>query len=758
MVSAVSTTTPPCVAHPTISLTMPTVGWEEPFKCCAQAALGSLAPGDEALIVFDGSPPPAPEWLLRSGMTSLATGVRSGPAAARNLGARAAGGDLMMFVDADVELHFDTLERIRAHFSADPHLDAVFGSYDADPAAPGVVSRFRNLLHHYTHTIHPGPAGTFWAGCGAVRRDRFLELGGFDANAYDRPCIEDIEFGMRLAVAGGKILLDPAIQCTHHKRWTLRSMLVTDIRQRAIPWSRLLVQRGEIPASLNLNLAARWSGLASILLFASLLLSAGLLLSNMLDVVPSEMESVWTFWTGLVVPGVPLGCLAVLLALNQDFYRFYLRQRGAGEAAIAVTLHTIYLFYSSLTFLAVAATDRLTRPLAMPIWLQARPRLRRILIKLGLSLLALLGFAAILKGLVLGWLLVDTDLFERWDEFQLFREGIFPSESLVSEAERRLPHFRTTVYFPYALPMFGAFFTWGGIAQGTLMVQGLSLLSLILMAAFGYRSLRGINPAAGGLGALSAIAIAGNSNALAQGQFSIACMGLITAQLLLLERVGRPLPAGLCWALAMIKPQIAVAFILPFLRRSRMWGLVAGVALLVGLSALALHQTGVLPLAYINSWFRVLPTFVDSGNVRTVAGSMVSLVTNLAPIALLLLGTFILVLVLVAVKIWGRLSLRSKQEPLLVYGICSVVGATALYHFNYDNIMLFPALLASLSMALRSPTLGSVALAVLLAGSLWLPQRILDILPSVEIAQPLIWTAVGVVLLGQLLLRPSEQA
>ena len=136
---------------------------------------------------------------------------------------------------------------------------------------------------------------------------------------------------------------------------------------------------------------------------------------------------------------------------------------------------------------------------------------------------------------------------------------------------------------------------------------------------------------------------------------------------------------------------------------------------------------------------------------------MVSLVTNLAPIALLLLGTFILVLVLVAVRIWGRLSLRSKQEPLLVYGICSVVGATALYHFNYDNIMLFPALLASLSMALRSPTLGSVALAVLLAGSLWLPQRILDILPSVEIAQPLIWTAVGVVLLGQLLLRPSEQ-
>jgi transposase len=33
------------------------------------------------------------------------------------------------------------------------------------------VSRFRNLLHHHTHTTHPGPACTFWAGCGAVRRE-----------------------------------------------------------------------------------------------------------------------------------------------------------------------------------------------------------------------------------------------------------------------------------------------------------------------------------------------------------------------------------------------------------------------------------------------------------------------------------------------------------------------------------------------------------------------------------------------------------
>ena len=223
------------VPHPSLTLVMPTIGWKEPFGICIRAALAVLGSQDEALVVFDGPPPPAPAWLLHSRVDLLSTGRRSGPAAARNRAAQQARDDILLFVDADVELHPDAMERIRAHFDADPELAAVFGSYDDRPAAPGVVSRFRNLLHHHTHSSHPGPATTFWAGCGAVRRQAFLDLGGFDANTYKRPCVEDIEFGLRLSDAGGRILLDPAIQGTHQKRWSLGSMVVTDIGQRAIP-------------------------------------------------------------------------------------------------------------------------------------------------------------------------------------------------------------------------------------------------------------------------------------------------------------------------------------------------------------------------------------------------------------------------------------------------------------------------------------------------------------------------------------------
>src|SRR5881275_2620193 len=109
---------------------------------------------------------------------------RLGPAAARNRGAQLATADVLVFVDADVEVHPDAFGRIRAAFDEDPELAALFGSYDDDPGADGVVSAFRNLLHHHVHHEGAGPATTFWAGLGAVRRDVFEAAGGFDAERY----------------------------------------------------------------------------------------------------------------------------------------------------------------------------------------------------------------------------------------------------------------------------------------------------------------------------------------------------------------------------------------------------------------------------------------------------------------------------------------------------------------------------------------------------------------------------------------------
>jgi cellulose synthase/poly-beta-1,6-N-acetylglucosamine synthase-like glycosyltransferase len=177
-----------------------------------------------------------------------------GPAYARNRAAAAARGEILAFIDADVCVHTDTLRRFADLFRDDPGVGAAFGSYDANPTAPGLVSQYRNLLHHHVHQRSGGDADTFWAGCGAVRHSVFVEADMFDEWHYSRPQIEDIELGARIRSLGHRIVLRPEIQATHRKQWTLGAVIRTDLLDRGVPWTRLLVQRGSVMRTATLNL------------------------------------------------------------------------------------------------------------------------------------------------------------------------------------------------------------------------------------------------------------------------------------------------------------------------------------------------------------------------------------------------------------------------------------------------------------------------------------------------------------------------
>jgi GT2 family glycosyltransferase len=238
-----------------------------------------------------------------------------GPAAARNAGAARATGDVLVFVDADVLPHKDAFTRIRAAFESDPDLDALFGSYDDSPEAPDAVSGFRNLLHHFVHQGSAGTATTFWAGLGAVRREVFARAGGFDAERYSEPSIEDIELGMRLATTGARMQLDPQVQGTHLKSWTLPKMISTDFRRRGVPWIALLARENAAPTGLNLSWRHRLSAAASVALAASLAARR---------------------------PRPAALSLGALVVLNGPFYALIWRRRGATQAAMGVGLHALH--------------------------------------------------------------------------------------------------------------------------------------------------------------------------------------------------------------------------------------------------------------------------------------------------------------------------------------------------------------------------------------------------------------------------------
>ncbi len=311
--------------RPPLSVVIPANNGGPDFERCLRGLRDSTFAPAEIIVVDDASADRTAALAEAAGARVIRNPTRLGPAAARNIGAQAAASDLVFFLDADVALRPDALDRAIRRFEADPGLAGLFGSYDDDPSGPGLLSRFRNLLHHYVHQAgtfvdDARPARTFWTGCGAIRRDVFIEHGGFDPQLYRRPAIEDIELGYRITRAGHRILLARDVQATHMKRWTLPDMIRTDIFRRGVPWMLLMKRSKIVETDLNVSRAQR-----------ACVAATGLGLLGL----PAMLGSPWL---GLLLPA----SLAAIVALNRDFYRFLRRTRGIGFAAASAPLHFLY--------------------------------------------------------------------------------------------------------------------------------------------------------------------------------------------------------------------------------------------------------------------------------------------------------------------------------------------------------------------------------------------------------------------------------
>lgn len=322
-----------------ISVLIPVRNGGEGLRLCLEALLAGDRRPDQLLVMDDGSTDGSPELAARLGATVLHGHSETGNAAhVRNLGARTARGDLLVFLDADVVVHPDTLASLERHFLADPLLDGLFGSYDDAP--PGsLVSRYKNLEHHYVHQHARRDTASFWTGCGALRREAFLAVGGFNER-YHGAAIEDIDLGWRLRRAGYRLLLCPEVQGTHLKQWTFWNLVHTDILHRAAPWTLLLLRAGALPNDLNLTWNSR---LSALLAWAALV---GL------------FAAFWQPWS-LAAAGV--GLLG-LFALNAPLYALFLRRGGPALALAGFGLHALYFLYSSATFVLVALREALRRP------------------------------------------------------------------------------------------------------------------------------------------------------------------------------------------------------------------------------------------------------------------------------------------------------------------------------------------------------------------------------------------------------------
>ena len=313
----------------TISVIVPVYNGADVLPSSLPPLLAMRRAGEiaEIIVVDDGSTDRTVAVATGLGVVPMSSGGRLGPGGARNVAASAAIGDVLWFVDADVVVH-DDAARLLASALATTGAAAVFGCYDDQPTGKNFLSQYKNLVHHHYHHREPGAAATFWAGCGAVRKDVFLASGGFDAARYPYPSIEDIELGFRLRQRGLTIVLVPEIQGTHLKVWRLANLLHTDIARRALPWSRLILERSGLPDVLNVGPGERVNAVLAAVLLASIALAG-------------------VGWAPLWLPVVAIAAVGIA---NRRLFAAFRRARGTLFAIAGVAFHQIYYVYSGAVF------------------------------------------------------------------------------------------------------------------------------------------------------------------------------------------------------------------------------------------------------------------------------------------------------------------------------------------------------------------------------------------------------------------------
>jgi glycosyltransferase involved in cell wall biosynthesis len=187
----------------------------------------------EVFLSFDGAAPDAAlaAELARRAWRTLVEPRRSGPGAARNRAAKAAGGAYLAFTEDDCTPEASWLDRAAARLAREPSIDVLAGETRLPDGSP--ARRPDGDRPHYL------PTNLF------VRRSLFESVGGYHEGYFDpRSGVyfrEDSDLGFTLEAAGARIEREPEAAVVHPRehpgaldpiRWARRYEMDALLRKR----------------------------------------------------------------------------------------------------------------------------------------------------------------------------------------------------------------------------------------------------------------------------------------------------------------------------------------------------------------------------------------------------------------------------------------------------------------------------------------------------------------------------------------------
>jgi GT2 family glycosyltransferase len=195
-----------------VSVIIPVYNGAATLAAGLRALQRQTCPPDEIIVVDDGSTDGSADIGRGFGVRVISQ-PNAGPAAARNRGATAARGALLLFTDADCVPVSDWAECMAAALTR-PHVVGAKGVYrtqQRELVARFVQAEYEDRYDRMRTLETLDFVDTYSAG---YRRDVFLTSGGFDTS-FPTASVEDQEFSFRLAEAGHRLVFVPDAQVFH---------------------------------------------------------------------------------------------------------------------------------------------------------------------------------------------------------------------------------------------------------------------------------------------------------------------------------------------------------------------------------------------------------------------------------------------------------------------------------------------------------------------------------------------------------------
>lgn len=216
-----------------LSIIIPVYNASASIGKCLTAIYNSTYRDFETIVVDDCSKDESLAIIQRFPARIAVLKKNCGAAKARNLGAKLTQGKIILFIDADIIVHNDTLEKIMHIFQSEPKVKALGVALTKESGSGGFGPSFVALFDYFYLQLWGEeetrrPTSCFFSQCGAVYKDVFNEIGGFD-ESYKGAGIEEYEFGRRLSLI--------------YTIWLYRNIEVTHCTQGIINRSKKLFKR-----------------------------------------------------------------------------------------------------------------------------------------------------------------------------------------------------------------------------------------------------------------------------------------------------------------------------------------------------------------------------------------------------------------------------------------------------------------------------------------------------------------------------------